>query len=141
MWGGAVSPTCHCCALLAHVSSGVRKLPAIPGLRGLIWGRDLWREAPGADTGCAEKPASCSGVRQGPHCSHSRSPGSLPLLPQHPRFPTDVSPALPFQNNVQLGEEGSHIALSFGREKTDSFYPRRKGSAELPSVEEKWERV
>lgn len=52
-------------------------------------------------------------------------------------FPCNHTPNLPFQNNVQLEEVGSHIALFFGKEKTGSFYLHRRDFAELPSEEKK----
>lgn len=68
---------------------------------------------------------------------HSLSPlrGGTSLHP--PRPPAETLHNLPFQNNVQLEEVGSHIALFFGKEKTGSFYLHRKGSEELPSAEKK----
>lgn len=56
-------------------------------------------------------------------------------------LPCNHTPNLPFQNNVQLEEVGSHIALFFGKEKTGSFYLHRRDFAELPSGEKKTENV
>lgn len=58
-----------------------------------------------------------------------------------PTSPSKNAPNLPFQNNVQLEEVGSHIALFFGKEKTGSFYLHRKDSEELPSGEKNRESV
>lgn len=67
--------------------------------------------------------------------------GSLSLCQQELHctspFPFNHTPNLPFQNNVQLEEVGSHIALFFGKEKTGSFYLHRRDFAELPSGEKK----
>lgn len=70
--------------------------------------------------------------------------GSLSLCQQELHctspFPFNHTPNLPFQNNVQLEEVGSHIALFFGKEKTGSFYLHRRDFAELPSGEKKTKR-
>lgn len=63
------------------------------------------------------------------------------LFPTPLHFPCTNAPNLPSQNNVQLEEAGSHIALFFGKEKTGSFYLHRKDSEELPSGEKNTESI
>lgn len=79
-------------------------------------------------------PSSISSSALGVGGFSSRAPCPC-THPSPPIFPHKHTPNLPFQSNVQLEEVGSHIALSFGKEKTGSFYLRRKDSEELPSGE------